>query len=151
MGRPRLTVEQLKAKGIGPASPNWSRYKDRILKADKTVVAPVVTAKDPLRKSPPKHMVDKQQRALWTKIVSTAPPGALGSADEIAVELAVFLYQKLLKNELKPSEASQFKLILVSFGMFPSHQKAENTPAQPAPAKKSYDLLAELEKKHAGR
>jgi hypothetical protein len=65
-----------------------------------------------------------QRLTTW---LGTAPAGALSVSDEIAVELAVCLYQKLLKNELKPSEAAQFKLILMSFGMFPSH-KTVNTP-----------------------
>lgn len=125
MGRPLLTAEELQRRGIGPGSPNWARYKDRINKESKGVTVPVATQpREPLRKSPPRYMDDKQ-RALWTKIVSTAPAGALSASDEIAVELAVCLYQKLLNNALKPSEAAQFKLILMSFGMFPAHKTIE--------------------------
>jgi hypothetical protein len=142
MGRPRLTAEDLQRKGIGPGAPNWSRYKDRLAKESKSVAVPVVIPKEPLRKTPPKHMVDPQQRALWTKILTTAPAGALGAADELAVELLVYLYQKLLKNELKPSEAAQFKVILTSFGMFPSFKKAE-TPAQAAALTKQEQALAD--------
>lgn len=145
MGRPLLTAEELKRRGIGPGSPNWSRYKDRIANQSKTA-APVADApKEPLRKSPPKHMVDPQQRALWAKILATAPPGALGASDEIAVELAVYLYQKLLKNELKPSEAAQLKVVLMSFGMFPAFKKAE-TPAQPTPPSPREQALADAKR-----
>jgi hypothetical protein len=154
MGRPRLTAEDLQRRGIGPGSPNWARYKDRIAKESKLPAHVAVTAKEPLRKAPPRHMVDPQQRALWTKILATAPPGALGASDEIAAELAVYLYQKLLKNELKPSEAAQLKVVLMSFGMFPAYQKEQN-PAQPngsEPAQaQGNDLLSALSKKYAAR
>ncbi|HEY2234171.1 MAG TPA: hypothetical protein VGK01_11925 [Candidatus Angelobacter sp.] len=135
MGRPRLTAEDLQRRGIGPGSPNWARYKDRISKENKPTAAVVAAPpKEPLRKSPPKYM-DEKQRALWTKIVATAPAGALCACDEIAVELAVCLYQKLLNNQLKPSEAAQFKLILVSFGMFPAFKKTETPGATKADTK----------------
>jgi hypothetical protein len=145
MGRPLLTAEEIKRRGIGPGSPNWARYKSRVAKESKNVAVPVVTPKEPLRKAPPKHMEDPQQRALWSKILATAPPGALSASDEIAVELAVYLYQKLLKNELKPSEAAQLKVVLMSFGMFPHYQKAE-TPAQPKPLSAKEQAMADADR-----
>lgn len=153
MARPRLTAVELRAKGVGPGSPNYTRYRDRLAEAEAPSTAKPLPFK-PLSKVPPAHLSPKQKQ-LWKRLLAQVPAGVLSRSHAVIVEVAVSLWEKVSENSAKPSEISQLRVILESFSMVPNSKPHEAAPpAKPGrtdAADEDYDLLADLEREQNAR
>lgn len=125
MARPRLTAAELRAKGVAPGTPNYSRYKDRLTEPD-VKAAPALPFR-PLSKVPPRHLTPKQKQ-LWKRLLAQVPRGVLSRSHAVVVEIAVVLWEKVSAGTAKPSELSQLRAILLSFEMTPTRVQAPSTP-----------------------
>jgi hypothetical protein len=145
MARRKLTGAELRARGIAPGDPHFSRYKDR-LSDPNTATAPTQPFRA-LSKTPPTHLTPKQKQ-LWKSVLSMVPKGVLSRSHAVVVEIACTLWEKVILGTAKPSEVKELRSILLSFEMTPTRR----APAQPVQQETNeFDLLSAIKAEHDSR
>lgn len=121
MSRPRTAVEILEARGAFARNPNRQR-------------PPEPKPENAVPEQPPAHLNDKQIEA-WNRIVRTAPPGVLTSADELMVEMAACLLAEFMADPvgMKTPRIARLERLLAKFGLSPQDRTNLSIPEPEKP------------------
>lgn len=107
MARPRTATAILEARGAFQKDPQRKR------------VDPKPTGE--LRKNPPAHLTQEQQRP-WRRIVKSAPAGVLMNSDKILLDMAACLLAEYQRDPdgMVTSRIARLETQLGKFGLSPS-------------------------------
>lgn len=113
MARPRIPTSIHLAQGkMQPGTPHYARFMAQGRESEPVPSAAICT-------EAPVYMTELQGK-LWTRLLAICIPGVLGNCDQIAVELTVVLWSKLVEGTIEPGELSSLRNLLVQFGMTPA-------------------------------